>query len=260
MSVVLFADEFRCAIYEEAPGGGAAIDPNAPMNRPLLDPLGWLGNVYFHSDLNYFGIAARNMNAVINHAAIPGLVRQAGSAGESSAVVKFYGQAVTTSHNLVTHNLGYAPRFFCIYDGKLIPHGAPIQQEAGNRRRFVTAYATSTEIRLFEVANSQAEALPAATRTYQVIVFRDPAASPTTTPLHLAPGVADFGRGKFRGGEPHLRADGQGDVLWPIATSRTAAVRNGGLRAFYPAGGYIDFYDFDGSLPAPSYLTTSAGV
>ena len=261
MTVRFYADAFRCAIFDEAPGGGDPLDPNAPMNRPAIDPMNWLPSIYFHSDLNYYRIAARNMNRVISHAALPGLVTQAGNgAGDTSDVVYFYGQTVTTSHELVTHNLGYAPKFFCMYDGKLMPHGLPIQVDGQGRARFVTAYATSTQIRLFERAWSSEVALSAANRTYQVIVFHDPLPDPASPMLDLQPGVAVFGQGKFRGGEPHLRADGLGDVQWPLATARTAAIRNGGIRAWYPGGGYVDFLNYNGGLPAPPYIMTSAGV
>lgn len=253
MTVRLYADAFRCAIYNEAPGGGNPDDPASPMNRPVVDPIGWLPNIYFHSDLNYYGIAAYG-SVSVSHPSV------AARTNNTTGSVVFYGQAARSTHLLVTHNLGYQPKFFCIYGGRLIPHGFPVQTESGSRNRFVTAYATSTEIRLWEIGYSDQNDLPATTRNYQVIAFRDPAASPTSTMLDLRPSVADFGRGKFRGGEPHLRADGQGDVLWPVATGKTAGVRNGGLRTWLPNGGAIQFREYNGGLAAPGYFMTSAGV
>lgn len=260
MSIRLYADSFRCAIYEEASGGGDPVDPTSPMNRPVIDPFNWIPNLYFHSDLDYYEIAAKNLNCVISHAAVAGRVTQAGGTGEVSAVVSLAGQFVRTSHTMVTHNLGYPPRFFCIYNGQLIPHGMPVQNAGGGLVRFVTAYATNTEIRLGELAVSTASALPAANITYQVIVFRTPGTDPSSKMLDIYPGAADFGQGKFRASEPHLRADGLGDVQWPIATARTAGVRNGGLRTYYPTGGFVDFGPYNGSLSAPPYIITSAGV
>lgn len=261
MSVRLYADEYRCAIYEEAPGGGDPIDPNSQMNRPVLDPITWIDNIYFHSDLNYYRIAAQNLNVVINHASVAGLTTQAGNgAGDTSDIVTYAGQIATTSHLLIDHNLGYIPKFFCIYDGKLIPHGTPVQSVGNGQIRFVTAYATTTQIRLFETASSTENALPAITKTYQVIVFHDATADLDYPMLDLHPGVAVFGQGKFRGENPHLRADGLGDVQWPIATERAAGIRNGGLRAYYPNGGYVDFLYYNGSLAAPDYIITSAGI
>jgi hypothetical protein len=261
MTIRLYADEFRCAIYEEAPGGGDPLDPTSQMNRPVMSPISWLSNVYFHSDLNYYGIAATNLSATISHAAVAGMTRIAGGGNqEVPATVVFYGQAVETNHLLVTHGLGYVPKFFCIYNNRLIPHGTPIQDEGLGLKRFVTAYATSTQIRLHEVGWSSDATLPAVSRTYQVIVFREPSANSTDKQLDLYAGGADFGRGKFRGAEPHLRADGVGDVQWPIATGPTAAIRNGGLRVWTPNGSAIDFGPYNGSVPAPPYIITSAGV
>jgi hypothetical protein len=261
MTVRLYADELRCAIYDEAPGGGDPIDPLSLMNRPVVSPLSWLSNIYFHSDLDYYGIAVKNLSVSISHAAIAGMVRTAaGGNQEVSAAVTFGGQTVETNHLLVNHGLGYVPKFFCIYDNRLIPHGTPVQDSGFGLKRFVTAYATSTQIRLHEVGYSSASTLPAVSRTYQVIVFREPSADPTEKQLDLYAGGADFGRGKFRGAEPHLRADGLGDVLWPIATGPTAGVRNGGLRVWVPNGSFVDFGPYNGSLGAPSYINTSAGV
>jgi hypothetical protein len=254
MTVRLYADEFRCAIFEEAPGGGDAGDPNSLMNRPAVNPLGWLSSLYFHSDLDYFGIAARNMNAVVNHAAVPGITRSV------VGNVSFLGQAVRAEHVILTHNLGYVPKFFLLYQGRLIPQGIPIQDEGQGKKRFVSAYATTTDIRLWEVGYSDNTTLSAVQATYQVIALRDPAANPVDKQLDIYPGQAIFGRGKFRAGEPHMRLDGQGDIQWPIATGRTAAIRNGGLRAYYPNGGYVDFREYNGALTAPGFYMLAAGV
>lgn len=261
MTVRLYADELRCAIYDEAPGGGDPLDPASQMNRPVVSPLSWLSNVYFHSDLNYYGIAVKNLSATVSHPSIAGMTRTAaGGNQEVSAAVVFYGQSVETNHVLVTHGLGYVPKFFCIYNNRLIPHGTPVQDEGVGLKRFVTAYATSSQIVLHEVGWSSDTSLSAVSRTYQVIVFREPLVSPVAKQLDLYPGEAIFGKGKFRGSEPHLRADGPGDVQWPIATGRTAGVRNGGLRVWVPNGSYVDFGPYNGSMGAPSYINTSAGV
>ncbi len=255
MSVRLYADELRCAIYEEAPGGGDPLDPNSQMNRPVVSPLSWIPNLYFHSDLNYYRIAGY-ASVNISHATIPGITR---TIGEGS-VVQFYGQAIRTSHVLITHNLGYVPLFFCLYQGRMIPHATPVQDGGTGKKRFVTAYATTTQILLFEVGYSDNTDLAATTLGYQVIVFRRPEENTSLNQLDIFPGEAIFGRGGFRASEPHLRAVGAGDVLWPKATNRTAAVRNGGLGVWVPNGSFINFQNFNGSLAAPSYINLSSGV
>lgn len=261
MSVRLLADETKIAIYEEAPGGGDPINPTSLMNRPFLEPLNWINNVLFHSDLNYYRIAAQNLNVNINHATVPGKITNAGNgATDTSDVVRFAGQGISTSHLLISHNLGYVPRFFCIYDNKLVPNGIPVQVPANNQFRIVTAYANETEIRLYDLGWSSTTDLPAISLNYKVIVFHDSNVDEDLPMIDIRPGLAIFGQGKFKAEEPHLRADGLGDIQWPIATSKSTDIKNGGIRSYYPNGGFFDFMNYNGTLPAPTYLITSAGV
>ena len=255
MSVRLYADEFRVAIYEEAPGGGEADDPNSLMNRPVLDPINWMANIFFHSDLTYFGIVAHQLTT-INHAFVGG-----GSFPITpSALVTINGQTARADHLLLTHNLGYVPKFFVLYNNRMIPLGFPIQINGNVATRFVAAYATTTQVRLAEFARSSSLNLDAVSRTYTTIVFRDAEANPIGDNLDIRPGVANFAHGKFRAQEPHLRADGLGDVQWPIQTGRAVGVRNGGFRFWEANGGNTDYNDYNGSLPAPGYIMTSAGI
>lgn len=262
MSVRFYADSSRVAIYEEAPGGGDPLEPGSSMNRPILDPIGWISNIFFHSDLNYYGIAAKNLNAVVNHPAIGGLVRNAGDndGDAGSSEVSINGQGVVNTHSLITHNLGYVPRFFCIYDNRLVPQGIPVQSQDNSRARFVTAYATPNEIRLFDLGWSSNLTLDATTKTYQVIVFRTPAKDASLPMLEMNPGSVIFGQGKFRFTEPHLRVSGAGDTNFAIAMGKTAAIKNGGVRAYTPNGSYIDFGPYNGGLSSPPFINVSAGV
>lgn len=255
MSIRLYADELRCAIYEEAPGGGDPLDPNSLMNRPIISPTAWLNNVYFHSDFDYYGTAFYTPSVTINHAAVPGIVRSI------TQIRNFEGQAITTNHNLITHNLGYIPNFFVIYDNKMIPHGTPIQSVDAGRQRFVTAYATTTQIRLNEVGYSNANTLPAITLNYGIMVFGNNEINPTLQTLLAEPGNVVFGRGKFRMEWPHLRVVGSGDSPFAQATSPTAAIGNGGIRVWSPnSGSPIDFNNYSGGFGAPSFINVAAGV
>lgn len=254
MSIRLYADELRCAIYEEAPGGGDPLDPASMMNRPVVSPLSWLDNIYFHSDLAYYGIAASDLSKVVSHGSVPG------RSVPVTPAVTVIGNVVKTSHNLITHNLGYVPKFFCIYNGRFIPQGTAVQSLPDGRRRYVCAYATATEIRLFETAYTTQDPLPATNLTYQILVFRDAAPDPGAMMLDIYPGEAVFGQGKFRASQPHLRADGSGDIPWPLPTSRTADVRNGGLIVWQPNGGSSTDGPYNGSFGPPSFINSSAGV
>lgn len=254
--VLLYADEFRCAIYRPAPGGGEPDNPNSQMNRPVISPLSWLDNILFHSSLGYYGVIAHG-SQTISHQNVAGRTVTVGEDAYLSQL--YYGQSVAFDHLLLQHNLGYVPRFFVAYDGKMIPHGMPVQAASGGVR-LVCAYATTTQIRLREFATSSANALPAVNRTYQIMAFRQDGVDPLLPMLRIEPGDVVFGQGKFRGNTPHLRATGPGDSLFAQAKTRTAAIRNGAFRAYPPNGSPVDLGTFTGSLPAPSFINVTAGV
>jgi len=254
MSVYLYADQTRVSVYEEAPGGGSQTDINSAMNRPVLSPLNWLSNVYFHSDFNYYNTFTYDMARTITHGGV------AGSSTYVTLQTKYEGLIVQSDHLLLTHNLGYVPRFFVATAGRMLPHGYPVQNVDLGRIRFVTAYATATELRLFELASSSALDLPAVNVTYQAIVFADSVADPLLKKLLIQPGNVVFGQGKFRLDRPPLRAVAGGESPFVVATGRTAAIGNGALRVYQPNGSPIDFGSFAGSLPAPSYINVQLGV
>lgn len=253
---LLYADEFRCAIYLPAPGVGPQDDPNAPMNRPVIDPFNWLDHLFFHSSLGYYAVAAHGTTS-ISHPAVGGQTVTVGSDAYLSQL--YYGQSQVFDHLLLQHNLGYPPRFFAAYDGKMIPHGMPVQADSGGVR-LVCAYATASQIRLREFASSSASSLPATSRSYQVLAFRQNAVVPELPMLNIEPGNVIFGQGLFQGNQPHLRATGPGDTVFAQAKSRTAAVRNGAFRAYPPNGIPVDLGPFNGALPVPSFINVTAGV
>lgn len=254
--VLLYADEYRCAIYRPASGGGAQDNPNSPMNRPVLNPLAWLDNILFHSSLGYYGVIAHGTRTV-SHPAVAGRTVTVGDDAYLSQL--YYGQTQAFDHLLLQHNLGYVPRFFVAYDGKMIPHGMPVQSASGGVR-LVCAYATATQIRLREIATSSASALPAVSRSYQVMAFRANTVDPALPMLKIEPGDVVFGQGRFRANMPHLRATAAGDSVFAQAKSRTAAVRNGAFRAYPPNGAAVNLGPFNGTLPAPSFINVTAGV
>lgn len=256
MTMRLYADGLRCAIYQEAPGGGDPLDPTSLMNRPVVAPLSWLGNIRFHSDLSYYGVAS-HATVTIAHSAVAGRTVTVGEDAYLSQL--YYGQSQTFDHLLLQHNLGYPPRFFVAYDGKMIPHGMPVHSSSGGVR-LVSAYATNTQIRLREFATSSASALAAVSRSYQVLAFRNSVQDSGLPSLLIEPGDVIFGQGKFRANAPHLRATGPGDTVFAQAKGRTAAIRNGAFRAYPPNGSPVDLGPFNGSLPAPAFINVTAGV
>jgi hypothetical protein len=254
MTIRMFADATGCAIFEEAPGGGDPLNPTSLMNRPFLNPMSWVANILFHSEFNYYGVVASTLSVTITHPAVAGV-----TTARPYTPVNYVGQSVVYDHLLLNHNEGVVPLFFVAYGGQMLPHGTPTQIEAGGYR-MVSAYATATQIRLRDLGVSSASTLPAASRTYQVLVFRSTAKDPALKQLDLSPGAAVLGQGKFQQSQAHLRALLSGDTPFAVAKDRTAAIRNGSLRARFSNGGIVDVGPFNGSLPAPGFINVTAGV
>jgi hypothetical protein len=260
MTVRLYADELRCAIYEEASGGGDPIDPTSQMNRPIVDPESWLANLYFHSDLDYYGVAAYVPSVAINHPSIAGITRAAGGGtGDVSAVVNVAGQYATSDVLLYQHDLGYVPDFYGIIGGRLVPGGIPVQRQDASRMRWASIYVTSTQVRVLSFGFSSATTLDAVSVDYGAVLFREHAVVPSLPMLEIEPGSVIFGQGKFISDEPHLRASGATGTLFAVAMDRTAGVRNGGLRAWLPDGTSQDWASYNGSLTAPAFINLEIG-
>lgn len=215
---------------------------------PYKDPIANIDLIRFHSDLNYYGVVAKDLAKVIGHAAVAGLTTDVGSTG--TIVV---GQQAVSEYVLINHNLGYVPLYMVALDGQMIPQGLPIQQEGGGAR-FVSSYATASAIVLRDVGFSSASTLPAQNRTYSVLVFRSPAADPGLPMFHLAPGAAIFGRGKFQLTQNHLRQVGVGESPFAIAQGPTMAIRNGGMGARLASGGVVTVGAFNGTYPNPPFI------
>lgn len=238
----------KFAIFEEAPGGGDVQSPTALRHRPLNDPMNWLPNIFFHSDFNYYGVVAKNLGKLVSHAAVPGATTNVGGTG-----LIVVGQEVARTISLLTHNLGYIPLFFVAIGNQMFAHGTPVQIQDGGQR-YVTAYATNTEIVLREVGFSTANPLPAVNLTYQVIVFRNVAADPSLPLVELGPARAIFGRGKFQIAQAHLRQVASGESPFSIQQGVSAAILNGGIGIRKPDGSTAFIGGFNGAVPSPDVI------
>lgn len=254
MSIRLYADETAVVIYEEAPGGGDPLDPLSLMNRPVVAPLTWIDNIYFHSDLDYYSTVLYVPSVTVSHAAV------LTASTPITPFLNIQGQIVQAAHPIANHFLGYVPRFFVIYDGKMIPHGTPVQAVSNSVVRFVTAYATTTQIGLYETGISGAANLPAININYGVMVFRNSAADPLLEKLMIEPGNVIFGQGKFNMEWPHLRVVGVGESPFAQALSRTAAIDSGSIRVWPPNGSPIDFGPYAGGfVTPPAFVNLAVG-
>lgn len=234
------------AVFEEAPGGGDVHDIASLRNRPAASPVDWLANILFHADFDYYQVALGPTDVTINHAAVAGVVTTVVS--KMSYAVQRAGQIVKTHYDLVTHDLGYVPRYMVISGSGIIAPGSLIQVESG-RDRVVTPYATTTKIRLLDIGTSSASTLSAMSKTYTVLVFRQPAIE-NAHPLDFDAddGGTILGRGKFDSRRKMLRVAGAGDSAFDIPRGPTSDINGGAKKTVQADGTTVTAAGYAGSF------------
>lgn len=255
----MFPDQGVVACFVEAAGGGDMADWDAPRNAPAKTPASYLANLRFHSTLDYYRIAAV-VSVTINHASVAGASTAVVTDALGSFSLTVQGQSAQADHlllDLTSLALSAAPRFMVAYNGMVIPHGFPIQRDDAARMRFVSAYATSSAIRLKEVGYSSASALSTASRTYTVIVFEAVEQDPDLPLFFASPGFAQMGRGMFDTSKRMIRVARTGDTPFGILLGRGADWRGGGVRFADAAGNTYDFGAYAGSFSAPASIGLS---
>lgn len=223
----------RCALFEENGTTGDVTDPNSVRNAPLNSPVLHLDKIRFHSDWDYYLVEIGPTTVSVNHPAL---------GGGSNTITLFpsvtrLGTIGVVDHVLLTHNLGYAPAFAVISGDALIGPGSDIQSSADTVRN-VTPYATSTIIGLRDLHISGSNTLPAITRSYTVIVFRDTVAENDYLIDYVAATDSlTMGLGKFRADKKALRRTLISDASpFDISTGRTVDIKNGGSRTVLADG------------------------
>jgi len=220
------------ACFDEAPGGGDPQDFNAPCNAPARDPYANLDRVFFHSEFFQFELAFPEQAVTIGHPQIDVGSTTLGITNVPDTQLGFTisGRVSVAYHTLVTHNLGYVPKAFVSLDGSMVTTGRLVQRE-GARSRFITPFANSSVIGLYEVGYSSNESLPATNRTYNVLVFRTPTADPGK-PLWQGQGTAmQMGRGKIDIARQYLRRKPDDQSHFDIDLGRTLDIRGGRVRS-----------------------------
>lgn len=234
----------RVAVFLENGTTGEADDPNAVRNAPLNNPNAHISKIRFHSDWDYYQVHSIT-SVPVTHALVAGTSTVVGN----HPTLTRYGQFAKTTINLVAHGLGYVPAYMIVSSGCLIGPSS-ILQVASGYRRFVSPFATSSHISLYDVGGSTNVDLPSMNKTYEVIVFR--------APIEDSPYLFDYdptadelilGRGKFRGALKALRVAGVGDVgPFDIPLGRTVDIKNGNGRTVLADGTVYDMPGYTGSF------------
>ncbi|UYN98351.1 MAG: hypothetical protein KIT02_10270 [Devosia sp.] len=228
----------KAALFYENGTGGAADDPYASRNAPFINPAAHLDKIKYHSDLDYMEVSHGPTNVTISHASVAAGSGPGGEVG-LNGVLQF--PATVTNHDLLTHGLGYVPDFMVIYDGDVIYPGRPVQVLSDGRTRKVAANATSSVIRLREWAVRTSNSMAAASRTYTVIVFREPRAPSGIVLRHWDPvtGILTLARGRFRSDRRYLQVV-PGGTPFGFAKGRTIDWDNGTIRYVDPDGSVFE--------------------
>lgn len=236
------------ALFDEAAGGGAFNDVNAARNAPLKTPASHLDKLYFHTALDNLEVSS-DTTVTISHASVAGSSSGgiSGGAGASSGgggnanndTVRF--GASSADHLLVTHGLGYFPDFMVVQSGNGLFGGMPVQTQADGRGRYATAYATATEIRLYEWTSVSAATLAAISLDYRVIVFRQQRAASGNKLIDFngTTGITEMGKDRFKTDRAYLQVV-PGGTPFSLAYGRQMDLDVGAPRFVRPDGTAFD--------------------
>lgn len=242
----------KFAIWEKPVSG----DPMAPYD----DPAAHADKILIHSDFQYLNKHSYTTGITINHSSVSGDngtgYQVPGPSGPASTSNIADGQAVVAEHTLVTHGLGYVPIFFVLLDGVIVANGTVVQITTDRRRmRFVSAYATATQIKLREVGISSADDLPSLSVDYDVVVIRDPAINPSDPLFHvdLDAGTIVLAKGRISAADRPLRRAVGAEATFYLPLSQTLDIRNGARRTISPSG-TDDFGIYDGGMIGAEFI------
>lgn len=253
------------AIFQEAPGGGNTRDINSPRNAPAKTPKSHLSRVFWHSSFFQFELVAPVLTKVVTHTALAGKQRWSGIDLNNNlinnvttkptvlgAFIESRGDVRVTDIVLMTHNLGYVPLYFIAHAGRVLCNGLNIQSLASGQMRTVSAFATSSVIGIRETAISADVALPAISKTYEVMAFRSPAANAGKAMWSFDGDAMLLGRGIVDSRKEYVRSVLSSESSFDIDLGRTMDIKNGRTR--YSSGGIVTTEpDYNGSFAGSPY-------
>jgi hypothetical protein len=215
---------------------------------PFTDPVSNLDRVWLCSDFDYYQVAF-DQSVTLSHPSV------SGANTSFASIFTIAGHYVETDLAVLTHNLGYIPRFKVAIGAELIPNGWAIQTPAGgdNGARLVSFYATTTEIRCRDMGWATSSTLAAKSQTYEVVVFEIPTADNTKPVFGGKLGI--LCQGKFDANKKHLRRADTGESSpFDILTSKAGDINFGAYKMYTGDGTSKTFGSYGGSVSAPSAI------
>lgn len=232
------------ALFDEAPGGGDPKDIGSLRNRPAADPANWLPNIYFHSSLDNMEVHS-DTTVTINHGSVAALTPP----GLEFVPSRYFAYGSTaTTWPLLTHDLGYPPHVAVVVDDNVVKPGYPVQVVSGTKRmRSISVYVTTTQVLLREwsIATSDGS-IPAISKTYRILVFRDPPAPEGNKLLEIdaTAGTVKMARGRFDLSRNYLQVV-PGGSPFGLSSGRSIDLKRGAVRFADPDGSNYDMVPTD---------------
>ena len=263
----IFSNVVAC--YDEAVGGGDMFDINAPRNAPAKTPSDYLDKLIWHQRCFQYEMPVAPADVAITHAALATAntyyvvsaysVSPGGPTGPGTSEIGFVVQGANriTDILLLTHGLGYVPKFMVSLDGRRVCDGFVVYSDASGSHFRVSVFATATGIYLRESAVATNTSLAAVAKTYRVMVFVNRAPDPSKPMFGKAGAAMTLGRGIIDTSRRYLRRTGSGDSPFALNLGTTLDIKNGGSRS--ASGGVVSSEPrYNGSMAAPPFI--SVGV
>jgi hypothetical protein len=217
-------------------GRTAIFDPANP--DAFANPRANLQSVYFHSDLDYVGVA-KVIDVSITHVAR--------AAGGASALTGYpqpsYPQGEVSP---LTHGLGYKPFAIAFVNGQMLPANTQIQS-AGMSFRTVALQITDTAVAVYETAWVYGTSLPAITIAYKIVLFTPPLVQSGDKTLEIKPSSFIASRGKLNTAYKYVRRDPVSPDF-SLTKDKTADCSNGSFRIVTAQGDVIERAPYNGSF------------
>ncbi|MGN6490199.1 MAG: hypothetical protein ACTHLT_20565 [Devosia sp.] len=223
-----------------------------PADDPLYNPLNHLDRIKVHSALAYLQVAVE-FEVTITHAAVTA------SRGWdwSTFSNQWYPEDYTVDRLLGAHGQPAAPMCLLRSGQGIVDPGMPVQTNGSGGLRYLDLYCTDTEVRLKERVDSGTGTLPAVTRTYSVMVLKEPA--PVSDDVFLAEsGRVRGSLGRFDSDFHYLRAVAAGESPYFLSASQQLDTA-GGICKYLDALGNAA-YDFYLSTPYTGSLSSITSV
>jgi len=252
-----FSAQDVVACFTEAAGGGGIKDFDAPRNAPAKSPEAHLDKIAFHSDFFQYELAMPLQTVTVTHPAVAAsgyaMSADAFPAGGNPLSLTVFGQQVSGSNVLLEHGLDYVPLSMVAWNARMVVGGTIVQSTGANLRRFVSSFSNATQVGINWCGYSGAAALPAISITYQVLVFRTPAANPAVALFSGNPSAFQLGRGKINSASQYLRHKLPDESWFDFDLERTVDLANGGARVV--TGGNVQNDPFySGSFAGGGYV------